>query len=386
MIVTEVRFVVLVACSWLSFFLLPRRLRPHLLALSGLVFYGIYASPFLPLVVAVVLATHVLSRGSAGGVAATGIALLLVYLKLGPDTFGPTSIGVAVPLATPLLPLGFSFLALELMHFAIERRRNRIAVGSLVDLMAFAFFFPCRVAGPIKRYPDFMGAVGVAEASLENLYRGLVRVLIGLFKKVALADVIGLTVAEVTYADTAAHAWKIIIAYALQIYLDFSAYSDIAIGLSRMFGITVPENFRWPYLSPNIRDFWIRWHISLSSLVRDYVFLPVGRSLFNTPLRAHPTLIATISYLGAFVIVGAWHGLMWNFLVWGAYHGCLLTGYYVYTSRMPAGLATSALYRSRLADLAAGLVTFFLVAVGWVPFMTDLPRALGLLRLMFHIA
>jgi len=384
-IVTEVRFVLLVACTWLSFFLLPRRLRPHVLALSGLVFYGIYAGPFLSLVVAVVLATHVLSRGSASGVAVTGIVLLLMYLKLGPDTFGPTSIGVAVPLAAPLLPLGFSFLAVELMHFAIERRRSRIAAGSLVDLMAFAFFFPCRVAGPIKRYPDFMAAVAAAEASLENVYRGLVRVLIGLFKKIVLADLLGLTVAEAIYADSSVHAWKIVIAFALQVYLDFSAYSDIAIGISRMLGITVPENFRWPYLSVNIRDFWTRWHISLSSAVRDYVFLPVGRRLFNMPLRGHPTLIAAVSYLVAFVIVGAWHGLMWNFLVWGAYHGLLLTGYYVYTSRMPAALATSALYRSRLADLAAGLVTFFLVAVGWVPFMTDLPRALDLLRLMFHV-
>jgi alginate O-acetyltransferase complex protein AlgI len=385
-IVTEARFVVLLACSWLAFFAAPRRLRPHLLALSGLVFYGLYAGPFLPLVVAVVLATHLLSRGSAGGVAVTGLALLLLWLKLGPGWPGPPSIGAGGPLAAPLLPLGFSFLAVELMHFAIERRRGRIAAGSLADLMAFAFFFPCRVAGPIKRYPDFIEAVTAAEASLENVYRGLVRVLIGLFKKLVLADLLALTVAEVTYADTPAHAWKIVIAYALQIYLDFSAYSDIAIGLARVFGITVPENFRWPYLSSNIRDFWTRWHISLSSAVRDYVFLPVGRSLFGTPLRAHPAVIATISYLVAFLVVGAWHGLMWNFLVWGAYHGCLLAGYYVYTSRIPAGLATSALYRSGLASLAGGLVTFFLVAVGWVPFMTDLPRALDLLRLMFHIA
>jgi alginate O-acetyltransferase complex protein AlgI len=384
-IFTEVRFALLVVACWASFFGVPRRYRGHALAFWGVVFYGLYAGSYLPLVVALVLAVHLLTRRPPfAWVAVGGMAACLGYFKWGVSGSGsPADLIPAGSTAQVLLPLGLSFLAFELMHFAIERRRGRIGETSLVDLAAFAFYFPCRVAGPIRRFPDFTAAVARAEASLDGVHAGVSRILMGLVKKVVVADVLALTVAEVGYAATPAHAWKVVVAYSLQIFFDFSAYSDIAIGISRVLGIRVPENFRWPYLSANVQDFWARWHITLSSWVRDYVFLPVGRGAFRTCLRQAPLAIAAASYLASFLVIGAWHGLTGHYLVWGAYHAALLTLYQAARARMPAAIVTSRLYRSPLATAAGTVVTFALVTIGWVPFMTTLPDAWRLLRIMF---
>jgi alginate O-acetyltransferase complex protein AlgI len=386
-IFTQVRFVLLVAVAWASFFGVPRRYRPHTLAVWGLVFYGLYAGRYLGLIVAVVLGVHLLSRPRSAWIAVGGLAALLGFFKLGVLGGGVAAMGITAGTgAAVLMPLGFSFLAFELIHFAIERRRGRINPVRLVDLAAFAFFFPCRMAGPIKRFPDFTTAVARAEVSLDDVYAGVTRILVGLVKKVVIADVLALTVVEAGYATTPGQVWKVVLAYSLQIFFDFSAYSDIAIGVSRLLGITVPENFRWPYLSPNIQEFWNRWHITLSSWVRDYVFLPLGHEMFRTRLRRVPLVIAAVSYVVSFLIIGAWHGLMVNYLAWGAYHGALVTGYHVVRTRLPRAVTASRLYRSWAVGAAGTVATFLLVSLGWVPFMTTLPEAWRLLRIMFGIA
>jgi alginate O-acetyltransferase complex protein AlgI len=283
--------------------------------------------------------------------------------------------------AAPLVPLGFSFLAFELMHFVIECRRGRIQQPRLIDVAAFAFFFPCRIAGPIKRYPAFLTAVADARPSIDEVYAGMVRVLVGILKKVAIADPLALTSAEVLYADTPLHVWRVVLAYGVQLYVDFSAYSDIAIGISRILGITVPENFNWPYLSPNIQEFWNRWHMTLSGWARDYVFSPAGRALFKTTLRSRPAAIAAISYLATFLVIGAWHGVSANFLVWGAYHGLLLSAYHLYRTRIPASVAASSWFHSPVVTMLATAITFVVVTIGWFPFMTTLPNAMRLLRI-----
>jgi alginate O-acetyltransferase complex protein AlgI len=385
-IFTEVRFIVLVVVCWVSFFTLPPRYRAHVLTFWGVVFYGVYAGRYLPLIVALVLGVYVLSQPRSAWIAVAGVAAVLCYFKAGAGPSGLAPVGMMIsPSAAALIPLGLSFLVFELMHFAIERRRGRIGDTPLVDLAAFAFFFPCRIAGPIKRFPDFKQAVLRAEASVDNIYAGLVRIALGLVKKLALADVLALTVAEASYAQTPAHVWKVVLAYSLQIFFDFSAYSDIAIGVSRVLGIRVPENFRWPYLSANIQEFWSRWHMSLSSWVRDYVFLPLGQESFRTRLRRRPLVIAALSYGVSFLIIGAWHGLASNYLVWGLYHGALLTGYHGWRASMPRVVWTSRLYRSPVSRAAGTVITFGLVSVGWVPFMTTLPNAWRLLRLMFAV-
>ena len=153
-----------------------------------------------------------------------------------------------------------------------------------------------------------------------------------------------------------------------------------------MLGISLPENFRRPYLAPNIREFWNRWHITLSTWVRDYIFLPTGRGLFRTRLRAAPTVIAAISYLLTFLAVGAWHGVTAAFLLWGLYHGLLLAVYHAIRAKTPVRIAAHPLYRSRIVTACGVVLTFLLVAIGWVPFMTNWEDASTLLASLFGVA
>ncbi len=381
MIFTDLRFLVLFAACWGCFFTLPRSWRPSVLAFWGAVFYLTYAGTFLAAVLVLVGLVHSSGRRPLAWAAGTTTIALLAYFKLtlrvsplpATDT-GPAAI---------LIPLGFSYLAFELLHVVIERHRGRIQDPRLADLLAFAFFAPARIAGPIKRLPEFTAAVQAATLSSANVYAGVLRVLIGLAKKLLVADVLALTVAESSYVSTTRHAWTIVLAFSLQIYFDFSAYSDIAIGFARLMGIELPENFRWAYLASNIRDFWNRWHITLSHWVRDYVFMPTASAFFKTRLRRWPPAIAAISYLLAFLIVGAWHGATGAFLVWGLYHGILLALFHFVRLKTPVWIADHPLYRSPVAKGLAVAVTFACVTLGWVPFMLPLKEAQRLLGIMF---
>ena len=382
MIFTDLRFLLLFAGCWLSFAMVPPARRTIVLAMWGTGFYAIYAGPSVVFVVALVVAAAFSYRRAVAWLTGTAVCGLLVYFKIAENPYLVAQMGMS-DAARWIAPLGFSYLSFELLHVVIERRRGRIASLSIVDLLAYAFFLPCRIAGPIRRFPDFMTAVTQAEVSADNVYAGVVRILIGLAKKLVLADTLALTGAELAYVSGPAHAWTIVLAYTFRIYFDFSAYSDLAIGFSRLLGIAVPENFSYPYLAVNIREFWNRWHMTLSHWVRDYIFVPTGRTLFGTILRPWPVLIATISYLVTFLAVGAWHGLTGAFLAWGAYHGLLLSAHHVIRAKIPPSIADHAWYRSRLASALSAGVTFVLVAVGWVLFMTDLATARRLLVLMF---
>ena len=371
MIFTDLRFLFLFACCWLSFAAVPPARRSAVLALWGTVFYVTYAGASALLVLALVVSAAFAGRRGVAWLAGTAVCGLLVFFK--------------IPGQTHWMPLGFSYLSFELLHVIIERQRGRIPSVSFLDLLAYALFLPCRIAGPIRRLPDFTTAVATARVSAENVYAGVLRILLGLAKKLVIADTLALTCAELLPGPVTGrqHAWTIVLAYTFRIYVDFSAYSDLAIGFSRLLGITVPENFAYPYLAVDIRDFWNRWHMTLSHWVRDYIFVPTGRTLFATLLRPRPALIATLSYLVTFLAVGAWHGLTGAFLVWGAYHGLLLSAHHVIRTKMPPSISDRAWYRSRLASAISTAVTFAFVAVGWVPFMTDLATARRLLVVMF---
>jgi len=383
MTLLDPRYLVLVAVSWLAFFSVPPRFRPHVLTGSGLVFYTLYAPIAGCLAAALVVFTHLLTREPGRRSTAIAVVIcvgLLAYYKW-PRGFVIAGADLAdVRSGGPLVPLGLSFLALELIHYAVERRRGRIRSGTLLDLAAFAFFFPCRMAGPIKRFNDFTASVLSAERSSDNISEGCLRIVGGILKKVALADVLGRKAATIALAATPLEAWTVMVAYSLQLYLDFSAYSDIAIGVSRLMGIRVPENFRWPYASPNIQDFWNRWHMSLSWWAREYVLMVFGRALFKR--RWNATVIASVCYLATFLVVGAWHGLTASFLVWGAYHGLLTASFHFYKTVLPVRIAASPIYQSRAAAWGGAAVTFVLVTIGWVFFRMDLPGAIRVLSLM----
>jgi alginate O-acetyltransferase complex protein AlgI len=382
LIFTDLRFLLLFACCWASFLAVPRSRRSAVLALWGTVFYVIYAGTAAVIVIVLVIGAAFSHRKGVAWLVGAAVCGLLVFFKVAGNVELLSGVGGADGRRW-VIPLGFSYLSFELLHVIIERRRGRIASLTLPDLLAYAMFMPCRIAGPIRRFPDFRAAVERAHASPQNLYAGVLRILIGLGKKLVIADTLALTGAELTYASRPSHAWTIVLAYTFRIYFDFSAYSDVAIGFSRLLGIAVPENFSYPYLAVNIREFWNRWHITLSHWVRDYVFVPTGRALFGTFLRPWPGLIATVSYLTTFLVVGAWHGLTAAFLVWGAYHGFLLSAHHLIRTHMPASISDHAWYRSRTASAFSVSVTFLFVAVGWVPFMTDLTTARRLLVVMF---
>ena len=235
-------------------------------------------------------------------------------------------------------------------------------------------FFPTMVAGPIKRYEDFLPKLRAADATLADLQIGVTRILVGLVKKFAVADLMTaftnhLNAADIVRADRRVlPVW--LLAYGLKIYFDFAGYSDIAIGSARLFGIRVPENFDWPYLRANISDFWRNWHISLSQWLFDYVFIPLGGSRV-TRLRNYSNLIVTM------LVSGVWHGAGTNFVVWGLWHGMLLSGHRVWRDiRGPREPSTVGL-------ICGGLFTFVMVNLGWAFFCMDLQTARLFLTRMF---
>ncbi len=381
MMFSEPWFMLLFVGTVLAFFLVPVRRREAVLILSGGLFYAVAAGPWLLLIVGLVLMTYAASGRL--GVWLNSVALLGLLASFKLRGVGTVFSG-AVPAAGQLVfPLGLSFLAFELIHVAVERQRGKIPRLTLSSLAAFALYFPCRVAGPIKRYQPFITSLHEARWSIEQCYRGVVRILWGAVKKVVVADVLALIIAELNFPTTRLQTWKGIVAYSCYLFLDFSAYSDIAIGMSWVLGLRVPENFRLPYLSRNIREFWTRWHISLSSWLGDYLYLPLGKRFVAAPARLPPRDAAVLSYLVTFSLCGIWHGFSLNFLLWGLYHGMLLAAYALYvSSRDLKGRP-----RSRrggvvggIVSLASSAVTFFLVTVGWVLFAFPVPKAVDLYR------
>ena len=270
--------------------------------------------------------------------------------------------------AGAFLPLGISFFTFEFIHYAVDRYRGKTLAGSFAQYLAFILFFPTMVAGPIKRYQNFLPNIQNPDRSWPaNWQQGITRIMVGLVKKFALADFLTAVTVHLNSADIAAapHRWLLIVwilAYGGKIYFDFSGYSDIAIGSARLFGIQVPENFDWPYLRTNIAEFWGHWHMSLYRWLIDYIFIPLGGSRVAPP-RVYLNVLITM------FLSGLWHGAGFNFIVWGLYHGVLLCAHRLWhqwrTPRTPTAVG----------NLAAGMLTFSLVTLGWAFFCLDLPTA-----------
>jgi alginate O-acetyltransferase complex protein AlgI len=275
-------------------------------------------------------------------------------------------------------PLGISFFVFEFVHYLFEVRRGHKPITNPLHFGVFAIFWPSLVAGPIKRYSNFIPSVlgGLSAVSPENVVNGILRVTSGLFKK-ALAD--NLTIwldyhsAHIDTIDPGTR-WLLFFGLAFRIYWDFSGYSDMAIGYAQMMGIRLPENFRWPYLARDLNDFWQRWHISLSSWIRDYVYIPLGGNRHGLPRRI-------VNGILAFAICGLWHGADWNFLAWGLYHGIgLAVGANYQKALGPIGRNVSMVFRE--LPVLGIVLTFLYVSIGWVLFFYPLPQALHVLELL----
>lgn len=280
--------------------------------------------------------------------------------------------------ATP--PLGVSFFAFEFVHYLYDVRKGQPSIRNPAHFWAFTFFFPSLVAGPIKRYQPFLVALteGISRVTLDDVKYGVWRVAQGYAKKVVVADNLtaGLQYWQAHYSALPLWGrWLFVAAVAFRILLDFSGYSDIAIGLSRMMGIRLQENFRWPYLARNIQEFWRRWHISLSSWIRDYVYIPLGGSRQGVWRKAFNGLLA-------FGLCGLWHGPDWNFVLWGLWHGVGLVVCTNYVALLgPVGPPLERAFAR--APVLAWALTMLFVGFGWLCFFYPVRDCLTMIRLLF---
>lgn len=364
----------------------PKPLRNSILLLMSLLFYwwgeGIFVLLMLASILTNYLAGLALARFQKRKMVLTLAVLinlgLLAFYKYAAFLVDNLNLLLATsdePLIAPVevhLPIGISFFTFQALSYVIDVYRGETEVQrNPFDLALYIAMFPQLIAGPIVRYHDVATQIRNRIVSNELFASGVRRFIVGLAKKVFLANVLGRVADQVFAMDPSTlgtgTAWLGIICYAFQIYFDFSGYSDMAIGLGRMFGFRFLENFNYPYIAGSIQDFWRRWHISLSSWFRDYLYIPLGGNRVG-PVRLYLNLVTV------FFLCGLWHGASWNFVIWGLIHGLFLV-----IERL--GLAK--LLRKLPYPFGLAYV-LFVVLIGWVFFRVEtLPDAWTFLLAMF---
>jgi alginate O-acetyltransferase complex protein AlgI len=380
---------VFLAVTFCSYWLAPARWRPWGLTAFGAYFYWYYYPPHLIFILLMTLLVFALAWMLPPGagrrrrlwfvLGATGCLGTLAYFKYQGFLFDSAAwvlgvAGVRTGFDPPQLraPLAISFFTFEYVHYLIEVYRGSFAPAGPRDFGLFIMFFPTLICGPIKRFQQF-NPQEYAQRAIDprNVNYGLERILFGLAKKMLIADRLAPYCAPVfahPEAHTWVHLWLGVYAYAMQIYFDFSAYSDIAIGSARLFGYTVQENFNYPYLRSNIAQFWRNWHMSLTSWIMDYLYVPLGGNRRGTARVAWNRFISM-------TLCGLWHGASFHFAVWGMYHGIGLNIYRAYQAvRTRLGWRTSGNGHWLLHALGV-VFTFHFVCIGWVLFVCDLDKA-----------
>ncbi|KIL35775.1 acyltransferase [Cohnella kolymensis] len=363
-------------CS--SYYLLPGKIRPLLIVAAGANFYGYYAGPLLMLLIteacligwAAAFISRRTKRWFFAGVIA-GAALVLIYYKYNELLLQPVLNLFSffnkpyLPRADQVvLPLGISYFTFELIHYLVEKKKENLPEHRFTDFLAFVFFFPTLFAGPIKQFEKYFPQLR-SRFEWANMRSGLVLIATGLFKKLVLAGTLDI-LAQPLYAKEGMAAeqtlmlWAALVAYTFVIYFDFSGYSDIAIGTARLFGIVLPPNFRNPYLSRNIAEFWNRWHVSLGAWLTKYIYFPLGGSR----LAEHRTYI---NLMLTMTVSGLWHGAAWHFVVWGMFHGAMLCIYRFYVKRLKG--RSSIPFLSPAFTALAVVFTFFCVTISRIFFV-----------------
>lgn len=287
--------------------------------------------------------------------------------------------------------LGFSFLAFRLLHVLRDFQTKRLPACSLGEFAAYALFFPAIVSGPIDRVQHFESqlrgelhgaprTVSAIEAALRDDLAGLRRILTGCVKKFVLADslaVFALNAQNASQTSSTGWMWLLLLAYTLRIYFDFAGYTDIAIGLARLVGINLPENFDRPYLKQNLTAFWNSWHITLSQWFRSYIFFPFTRTLRTRGEWAPAWLTILAGQFVTMALIGLWHGISWNFFLWGAWHGLGLFVQNRWSDWVKGQLELDVAALPAAARLAlqggGWLITFLFVSLGWVWFALPTP-------------
>ena len=317
-------------------FVVPRRFRNALLLVGSLTFYGWGEPVFVLVMIFSALVNYLLALGIDKNarlnkprhlymvltvVFNIGMLAILKYTDFILSAINGV-FGITIPMTGIPLPIGISFFTFQAMSYVIDvYRKQTPAQKSYADLLLYISFFPQLIAGPIVRYHDVAEQIRQRTISAEKTASGLLRFTAGLAKKVLLANYAGL-IADKIYGLangelTMAVSWLGAFAYLLQIYFDFSGYSDMAIGLGRIFGFEFKENFLYPYAAQGLKDFWRRWHVSLSTWFKEYLYIPLGGN-------RHGHLRTALNKSIVFFLTGLWHGANWTFVIWGLVHGCFL--------------------------------------------------------------
>ena len=314
------------------YFLTPARFRNAVLLLASLIFYAWGEPKYVLLMLASILSGYGFGllqeryRGQKGAKLVCGLSVavslsFLLYFKYADfflENFNAAT-GLGVPLLRIALPIGISFYTFQIISYTVDVYRGEPAQKNLIHLAAYVAMFPQLIAGPIVRYSDIAQQLEHRSHSTALAAEGVRRFLIGLGKKILIANQLGelCSVFRASDEKSVLFYWLYAVAFALHIYFDFSGYSDMAIGLGKVFGFHFLENFNYPYISASITEFWRRWHISLGTWFRDYVYIPLGG---NRVGRARQLL----NILVVWMLTGFWHGAAWNFVVWGLMFAVLL--------------------------------------------------------------
>lgn len=373
---------------WLGSRLLPLRGQNVLLLLASLIFYAWGGPSYLALMLGSITlnwAGGFLIHGCRPGAAARTWALALVLAAniglLGWFKYYGFFTGIlrglpglgAIPVREIALPVGISFYTFQAMSYDIDLYRGRIRLQKSWLLLAlYISFFPQLIAGPIVQYAQIERQLTQRAADAAAMAYGVKRFCWGLAKKVILANAFAARADEIyglAPADASTGlAWLGALYYSLQIYYDFSGYSDMAIGLGELFGFHFPENFNYPYLAASITEFWRRWHMTLSGWFRDYLYIPLGGNRRGVPRTC-------VHLLVVFFVTGLWHGAQWQFVAWGVFYGILLVAERLFFAPLQT--------KRPLGRAAARIYTLFFVTVGWVLFRAPgLRAAAGWLRAM----
>ncbi len=350
------------------------RFRNSVLLLSSIIFYTWGSGIFVAVIAASVVIDYGLGIVAARGVdegndglrrlaigmsAIANLGLLAWFKYAGWFIETASDLGLHDGAAPEIvLPIGISFFTFQSMSYTIDVARGRCEhLRNPIDFALYVTLFPQLIAGPIVRFHELEPEIRRRTFGATQFGEGVVRFSHGLVKKVIIADAVGAVADAAFGADdlTMGAAWVGAIAYTMQIYFDFSGYSDMAIGLGRMFGFTFPENFERPYSAVSVTDFWRRWHITLSNWFRDYLYIPLGGSRGSRSAVYRNLMIV-------FMLTGLWHGANWTFVIWGAYHGAWLLVERRFNLRNLDAIGLQIIRRAS---------TFLIVVVGWVMFRAD---------------
>lgn len=355
------------------YYVSPRKIRNLMLLIMSLIFYGwgepIYVGLMIMSIIIGFIGALQIDKYREDKEKSTCIFVTVLLINLGTlflfkyygfliDTIN-SIFNTSLKIKTLLLPIGISFYTFQIISYVVDVYRNKTGVQrNIINFGTYVAMFPQLIAGPIVQYSTIEEQLSARKESFKDFGEGVERFILGLGKKVIIANNVGMIWDSVKPLApenmSVLTAWIGIIAFTFQIYFDFSGYSDMAIGLGKMFGFHFMENFNYPYISRSITEFWRRWHISLGSWFRDYVYIPLGGNRFGQRVQLRNIFVV-------WFVTGLWHGASWNFIIWGLYFGLII---FIEKIRLLKLL-------EKMPSFICNIYTMFLVVIGWVFFDTD---------------